>query len=600
MDILVYIDELIKEYNNTIEKLKEEKKQEYTFDNFLALSFEKKEELLKTYHISSIAYKLDIISNYYRIKDELFLPYFEKSLNKLVPILVGIIDEVNDKIKEENQIVNNKIKEIECKCTELLTLKDILNDTKQYSSYNKICDILLNSKLNDEIIATLISSISTYFLKFKDITDVDLFEEQINKPSKINDNNNEIQNKTIAIINMFQDKNSKYYLSNFSYDGLNVEELEEVLIIINEEGYDLTTFKWLVGIYINEILNNKNQETVIKYYNSLSKLTEMYKISVDNKEELRDKCYKLSSLLENINLNNSYINNIRIFIENIKNNLSFIISHEFYQNANEKLSEYLKDINKFIKDDTVRRKDITKLDKFVLFANSPEGIPYFMKDLFDPKDNMIDNRSFSNTEYLKEFSNLILDLFEYGKPACAQFIDSKFSSDIDRVIMHIYYPTKKGNVDRDNPTDMWRIRPNLSSNARFVEIKTVIPNNTIIFKQVKQIINKHLPHITLDDNQNFTFIINIGAAVKKADVELYKEAIKRYDKIGIDILKLFYVNGKYHKSEGILKTKLNNEEYQQLEKYIVNSIKLLKELESKNIDFQFSPLLGGNNYGLSK
>ena len=42
--------------------------------------------------------------------------------------------------------------------------------------------------------------------------------------------------------------------------------------------------------------------------------------------------------------------------------------------------------------------------------------------------------------------------------------------------------------------------------------------------------------VEIDPNQNFTFIVNIGAAVKNADDELYRNCIKRYDNIGIDLL----------------------------------------------------------------
>ena len=586
-----FIDNKIEEYNNLIQELNSKLKQEFTFDELLVKPFNELEELLKKYNISNITYKLDYIMNYKRYtSDPSYREIFKKAIQNYIVLLEPIMDEIINKIKFQNENIKTKINYYYKIIDSLNKIKEIIKNTKQYSkdNYDKIIEIL-NNDLPDEIVGILYM-VSKYFIALENTDIIDLFEEDIKQEVPATNKEDEIIINTNKILSEYQNKDSKYYLKGFIYDGLNSEELDEVLNIIKENGYDLTSFEWLVGIYINEILNNNTS-----YYQELIRLNDMYKKSIDYKIILNNKINELLSLI--INIDNPYVKNIKTFIEQI--NIDFIIDDEYYKKIDKQLSKYLEDINKLLKENVIKRKDIKKLDHFVLFAQNNEGNSYFKQDLFDPKYNMIDNRSFSNTEYYQEFSNLILDLFEYGMPSCAKFIDSKLSSYLDRVIMHIFYPTKKGIVDRDNPTDMWRIRPNFSSNARFVDVKVVIPRNTLMFNQVKEIINKYLPHIEINDN-NFTFIVNIGAAVKKGDVELYKEAIKRYDKIGIEILKLFYVNGKYHKSEGVLKTKLNDLEYKLLDSYIASSINLLKELENINISFQFNSLLGGGNYGLSK
>ena len=586
-----FIDNKIEEYNNLIQELNSKLKQEFTFDELLAKPFNELEELLKKYNISNITYKLDYIMNYKRYtSDPSYREIFKKAIQNYIVLLEPIMDEIINKIKLQNENIKTKINYYKKIIDSLNKIKEIIKNTKQYSkdNYDKIIEIL-NNDLPDEIVGILYM-VSKYFIALENTDIIDLFEEDIKQEVPATNKEDEIIINTNKILSEYQNKDSKYYLKGFIYDGLNSEELDEVLNIIKENGYDLTSFEWLVGIYINEILNNNTS-----YYQELIRLNDMYKKSIDYKINLNNKINELLSLI--INIDNPYVKNIKTFIEQI--NIDFIIDDEYYKKIDKQLSKYLEDINKLLKENVIKRKEIKKLDHFVLFAQNNEGNSYFKQDLFDPKYNMIDNRSFSNTEYYQEFSNLILDLFEYGMPSCAKFIDSKLSSNLDRVIMHIFYPTKKGIVDRDNPTDMWRIRPNFSSNARFVDVKVVIPRNTLMFNQVKEIINKYLPHIEINDN-NFTFIVNIGAAVKKGDVELYKEAIKRYDKIGIEILKLFYVNGKYHKSEGVLKTKLNDLEYKLLDSYIASSINLLKELENINISFQFNSLLGGDNYGLSK
>ena len=603
MNILLLIDEIIDKDNKLINKLKNDKCK-YTKEELLKLKFDELESLLKDNKVSDLANKLDVIMNYYYFinLDEQVGSIFNESINNYKLKFQEIINELIIKLQEKNNDINNQIIELQNDIDNFSKIKSIIKNINQYSdsSYLEICELLQQTNIDDGELAILIPDIYKYFLSLSEYKKYDFFEEEIDKNNEtVENSSDEIRKNAIAILEMYQDTNSKYYLPNLSYNGLNSEELEDVFSIIKDEGYDEINFKWIIGIYINEILNNESND-VSNYYNELCQLTESYKKSIDYKENLQLKENELFELLKQIELNNGYIKNIKVYLENIKNNQLFIISDEYYKKALNILTKYIIELKKYIIEQPNLRKPISNLENFVLFAEH-KNKPYFLSDLFDPKNNMIDNRYFSNTEYFKEFNDLILDLFEYGEPSYTKFIDSKNSTNINLVIMHIFYPTKKGDVDRNNPTDMWRIRPNLSSNARFVEIKVVIPYNTIIHKQVKEIIKKHLPHIEINDGKNFTFIVNIGAAVKLADVELYNESIKRYDNTGIDILKLLYVDGKYHKKENsIIKTELNDEEYRTLDHYIEKTLEILKTLENMEFDFQFSPLLGGDTYGYTR
>lgn len=608
MNKLDYIDELIQENNEIISKLEEEKIIKSTFDEFISSDSIERERLLKQYNIPGIAYKLDIISNYFYWKNLNNNFKFDNSIKNFTVEVNKIFDELINSIDSVNKSFVDKIETYKDFNSDLITIKQILEGIREYKSdnYNKISEVYEilskyksnNDILDDDKLCLLLSSISDYLFNLNNVN-IETFEEKIEeeKPS-LQKTNDDIKNKVIDIVNTLSDSNSKYYLSGFSYGEFNKEYLDDVKDIIKEGGYDSTNFIWIVGIYINEILNNSNNE----FYPELCKLIDMYKKSVDRKNEIDSKVRELSDKIESLdNIKSFYIDNLKSFLNDVKGNTAFLINDEYYRITIKQLSVYIQEIDKEFISEKKQRKPITTLNNFVLFAKNESGEPYFKHDLFDQKDNMIDNREFHNTEYIKEFSDLILDLFKYGKPSCTEFLDSKNSSNFDRIITHIFYTTKKGIVDRDNPTDMWRFRPNYSSNARFAERKIVIPVETIIHSQVKEIVKKYLPHIEIDNNKNFTFIVNIGAAVKKSDGELYKEAIKRYDVLGIDIMKLFYVDGKYHSNEkGLLKTKLNNQEYQFLEQYVSESLKLLKELEQINIDFQFSPLLGGDRHELSK
>lgn len=606
MDIFKIIDEMIVKNKELINQEEQKKTKEYTYDELMELPFDNLEELLKKYNISNMAFKLDIIMNYRYIinQDEKFKRFFSKSISDNVNQISNVINEIITEIKLKNEDITYKIKNLNDICDDLSKIKEILNRASGMSTdiVDEITEIMSNyigdTRLN-YLFAELLPNVTNYLLSREN--DNIKIEEEFNKKIPTVQNS-EINKKTIEILQIYQNSNSDYYIPNLSYEGLNIEELETVLELTADEEYDIDTFAWLIGIYINEILTNSNEEKTKEYFQELEKLTEKYKISVDKKKIINEKVKQLTVLVSTNYLGNNYSFEIFQFINNISENQPYIINDEFYKETIDILDKYISEINKKIINEEMKRPSITNLSNFVLFASQKNGNAYFYDDLFDKKNNMIDNREFYNTEYFKEFSTLILDLFEYGESSYLKSIDSKNSTKSDRLIMHIFYSSKKGVVDRNNPTDMWRIRPNLSSDARFVDVKVVIPNNTIIYKQVTEIIRKNLPNVEIDNSKNFTFIVNIGAAVKNADVELYKNCIKRYDNFGIDILKLFYVGGKYHKKDnGTLKSELTSEEYKLLDKYVSNSIQLLKQLEKEQEDFQFDSLLrGGNKYGLSK
>ena len=606
MDIFNDIDKIIEENKVLIEQLDKKKEKEYTFDELMNLPFDGLEALLKKYNISDIAFKLDIIMNYRDIlnKDEIFKRFFPKSISDNIKKISEVINEIIEKIKLKNGDINYKIEKLNDISNDLVQIKQILNSAKELNDIVNEINSILSKYISDanlqHLFAQLLPGITNYLLsEEKDKIKID---EEIQKEIPNTENiQSEINKKTIEILKIYQDSNSDYYIPNLSYEGLNKEELETVLELTDGGEYDIDTFAWLIGIYINEILTNSNEEKIKDYFQELERLTEIYIKSVDKKKIINEKVNELTTLVSTNYLGENYATEIFQVLDNIRNNQPFIITDEYYEGTINNLNKYIDDINNKIINQETKRPSIKKLSNFVLFAESRNNNPYFLDDLFDPKNNMIDNREFHNTEYFKEFNTLLLDLFEYGESSYLKSIDSKNSTKSDRMIMHIFYTSKKGIVDRTNPTDMWRIRPSLSSDARFVDVKVVIPNNTPIHKQIIVIITKYLPNVEIDPNQNFTFIVNIGAAVKNADDELYRNCIKRYDNIGIDLLKLFYTGGKYHKKDnGTLKSELTSEEYELLDEYVSKSIQVLKKLENIDDDFQFDPLLGGNKYGLSR
>ena len=607
---LDYIDELIHENNEIISKLEEEKIIKSTFDEFISSDSIERERLLKQYNITGIAYKLDIISNYFYWKDLNNDFKFDNSLKNLTVEVRKIFDELISSIDSVNKSIVDKITEYKEFTADLTSIKEILKSIKEYKvdNYDKISEVyailahykLKNDLLDDGKLCLLLSSISDYLFNLNNVN-IETFEEKIEeeKPS-LQKTNDDIKNKVIDIVNTLSDSNSKYYLSGFSYGEFNKEYLDDVKDIIKEGGYDSTNFILIVGIYINEILNNSNNE----FYPELCKLIDMYKKSVDRKNEIDSKVRELSDKIESLdNIKSFYIDNLKSFLNDVKGNTAFLINDEYYRITIKQLSVYIQEIDKEFISEKKQRKPITTLNNFVLFARNENNNPYFLLDLFDEKRNLIDSR-LSSFDYSKEYNDLLLDLFEYGEPSYMKSIDSKTSTGSDRVVMHIFNTTKKGEVDRKNPTDMWRVRPTLSSHIRFVERKIVIPRNKKIYKQVVEIVKKCLPHIKIDETKDFTFIVNMGTAVKKADVDLYQESIKRYDSNKLDIMQIFYVNDEYHTKRGAtLKDEFHEDnEYDPmlLEDYIRKTIEILEYLEITNLNYQFSPLLGGDRRELSK
>lgn len=609
MNKLDYIDELIQENNEIISKLEKETILKPTFDEFISLNSDVREGLLKKYNIPGIAYKLDIISNYFywknlnnNFKFDNSIKNFTVEVNKIFDELINSIDSVNKSFVDKSETYKDFN-------SDLITIKQILEGIREYKSdnYNKISEVYEilskyksnNDILDDDKLCLLLSSISDYLFNLNNVN-IETFEDNNEEKNFLDKTNDDKKNKVIDIVNMLNDSNSKYYLHGFSYGEFNKDFLEDIKNIIEEEGYDSTNFICIIGIYINEILNNSNDE----FYPELCKLIDMYKKSVDRKNEIDSKVRELSDKIESLdNIKSFYIDNLKSFLNDVKGNTAFLINDEYYRITIKQLSVYIQEIDKEFISEKKQRKPITTLNNFVLFARNENNNPYFLLDLFDEKRNLIDSR-LSSFDYSKEYNDLLLDLFEYGEPSYMKSIDSKTSTGSDRVVMHIFNTTKKGEVDRKNPTDMWRVRPTLSSHIRFVERKIVIPRNKKIYKQVVEIVKKCLPHIKIDETKDFTFIVNMGTAVKKADVDLYQESIKRYDSNKLDIMQIFYVNDEYHTKRGAtLKDEFHEDnEYDPmlLEDYIRKTIEILEYLEITNLNYQFSPLLGGDRHELSK
>ena len=227
MNKLDYIDELIHENNEIISKLEGEKIIKSTFDEFISSDSIERERLLKQYNITGIAYKLDIISNYFYWKDLNNDFKFDNSLKNITVEVRKIFDELISSIDSVNKSIVDKITEYKEFTADLTSIKEILKSIKEYKvdNYDKISEVyailahykLKNDLLDDGKLCLLLSSISDYLFNLNNVN-IETFEEEIKEErSSLQKTNDDIKNKVIDIVNTLSDSNSKYYLSGFSY-----------------------------------------------------------------------------------------------------------------------------------------------------------------------------------------------------------------------------------------------------------------------------------------------------------------------------------------------------------------------------------------------
>lgn len=248
-------------------------------------------------------------------------------------------------------------------------------------------------------------------------------------------------------------------------------------------------------------------------------------------------------------------------------------------------------INKLDYDKVFDSKDgkpIT-LKGFVLFDFGADLVPYVISDL-DPasKHNFIDKgvEPGKLIAGYETYDKLIRDLLLFGD------IEKLYNNEvkgyniykcIDLVFKDLSSRSMK------NATGMYRIRPQRNGVARFIEQKVVFHPGTKLYEQITGIIKEILSGVTFNNEDDLSIYINFASAMKRVDVDTYKEAIKRYGKHS-PLYKLF-INDMSNKD------KLTDEECNLLRDFIHMSLNAYSELAKKNPSLKFDIIekIGGMN-----
>ena len=254
-----------------------------------------------------------------------------------------------------------------------------------------------------------------------------------------------------------------------------------------------------------------------------------------------------------------------------------------------------------------------ELRKFVLFDTNDQTKKSFLFEDMLGSDPFIDQAAISGNDvssedinYQQNIAKLIKELMTLGKSKYMHSINTSAQNYGEKILSIIYKTDKNGNIIRkpEDKTSLWRIRPTPTSNIRFIEREVVIPQDSELFAQVKELIQKHLPKVVIPKDKFFTIIVNFGCGIKKSDNDIYDIAYGRFKSRDVKRLALFYENGNYGKQQHKatkLKSKLSDIEYKLLEEYIVSSLQSLYEMSKADskFDFKFIDSMGGDkNYGL--
>lgn len=609
-----------------------------------------------------------IIKNYFDTLDRLntygTVNYYQRTLDNMLQFINTIIADLNKIINELIMERDIQITFLKKELNVFRKLNDYLyvNEESTIHDYLEIADFINGLDLFDSVkfelsyfvARELINNVKQFKVQFTDES-IDKFEEDVKKSAEsveikisnsideqMDEQKSEEQNIEIsderkkkinfanAMLSKFLSPSSKHCLNPLINPDSDCLPISGIVGLIHEEGYSKDIFAFLVMALVANIKDLRlSDDDSLKYVQKLETLNALYDEYIVKREErktmLLEKAKNFESDLKELFAVKNVGDRSKIIADlqekvihlntRIENNI--LISDEF-RDIEEKISDVNNKIILLMEElglnDTYGQNEVVQkvpIKSFVMFATDSDGTPYIFKDLFG-KNSLIDEKSVTGNvsnkadNYQKSISKLINDLFILGDSQYTFSDVSSASTNSQKFVDQVCYPDRNGTADRTKKTDMWRIRPDSTSNVRLVERKIVLEPDTILYKQVKDIIQKHLPNIQFPENEKFELYINICTGVKKVDTALYSTSIARHDIGGIGILKLFYVDERYSKKYSTqkavrLKEKFSDEELRLFEEYVVNSLQVFNELHKKDekYDFSFIDEMGGvSKYGL--
>jgi len=333
----------------------------------------------------------------------------------------------------------------------------------------------------------------------------------------------------------------------------------------------------------NNLINSKRLKEIdldyIRIRTDMNKLSEV----VNQLTKLNDLKTKIVSLLSksylvDVSIMADYYNNLTNLNSKVVELIDIIKENEYNPRYNIDIMEFEQEfikytmITKTTEEDSVKNIDIKG---FVLFDFDENNIPYVLNDL-DPNSskNLIDDSVLQKKVVrigFEDYNALINDLLIYGNPEIIK--NGGVLPYMDRILTNVYY-----DKNRNNPSEMVRIRPLRNSLVRFTSQKIVLKVGTEIHQQVLNIIQESLPNVNVSLNKDFALYINFSSAIKLYDEDSYGVSINRYLRKS-PLYKLFIEN------HG--KTKLTDVECNLLRDMLRMTLDAYLELEKRNENLNF-------------
>ncbi len=613
-----------KEYRNRIKQLEDKLTKKISFDEFIQLSEEELNRLLLSNGINNFDEINEHCKNYkFFNKNDSFKEIF----NHINTLINDVIININSTINERNNEYQTEINVIKNQLEIIINIINYQNDTIKLDKekFQELMISLNELDIEDDIKFIISRNICEQYVNNKQLEKTtnenqgniieDLSEEESNEVESFEENASTVEQEAIEEVksqlpNINISNQRKQYIQYCNDIIKKFPDLKISIFINNEyEAYikefpdnlyiDLEYMCAKIGYLINRINDLKfSDEEIEGNFIELQNIVNEYENSQIIKKDLLKKIEEINSL----NLDNrSYIyykiqNKITTFEEEINKYIIIPQNSTIVNDVNDFYLIVQKDLNK-------DEKKIRKIKTITLF-DEINGQPAIIDNLFG-KEPFIEKDLqdvVNNYTCMEEVNKLIKDLFFDGKPETLNdnlTNGSKPKSKVDDIIYRSKKNPRKGyNADRDNPTSMHRIRPKKRSYVRYAEQLITIERDNPLYEQLIPIITKYYPNYDIN-TEKLLIYINIGAAIKKADFDLYNYCLSRYDVEGIELLSIFYED--YRKTKMNKKPKLkkilSDEDLTIFEKYVEKSKKVLKELSEKQSYFDFEEIgIGGESH----
>lgn len=329
----------------------------------------------------------------------------------------------------------------------------------------------------------------------------------------------------------------------------------------------------------NNIFNKKRKKELKEEFENLYVLFGTMLENVETIEKINQSCDKVDELLKTSDiietLGNELYNELVSVQEKLLKLQRAVKKKGVDKDISSKFQTYMDTLLKVDNKLNVEEKTKLNLKGFVLFAGPLDGQSYVLTDLdLANKDNLIDNtiKSEKLEKGYENYSKLINDLHLLGdvEKLSNKDNDTKNNKLCERIFV---------GDDKSESTDMFILKTEISGVEKLVCLKILLQQDTVLYKQVTEIIREILPNISFDDSEDISLYICFVSAMKTKNEDIYEVAINRYSTESP--LYMMFIDDKNKKS-------LTDEECKELKDYIQLTLQAYLELENKNPSFNFN------------